>query len=168
MVELIVVLILMGVLTAVGVGRFFDRRDFDATALSDQIRASVRFAQKTAIAQNRPVYVRFNSNNISLCFDSTNPCSNNQQVQAPANGGPSFCNSSLWYCLALPQSVGVSVSLGPMSAGHYFVFDALGRPLSEAASPPGPPLAAAVTVTVDGHASAPTTISIEPETGYVH
>lgn len=60
MVELIAVMVIVGVLAAVAVPRFFDRSLFDNRGFSDDIRSGLRLAQKLAIAQRRNVCVTLN------------------------------------------------------------------------------------------------------------
>lgn len=158
MVELIVVMVLIGILGAIAGARFFDRRDFDVAAFADQSRAVLQFAQKTAIAQNRPVFVRFGADSISLCFNTSSPCE--QQVQSPYPISPEgSCDSRSWYCLHRPANVNYTVSTGLMS------FDALGRPFSGETSTGA---SVNVALNVSAGAGAPTAIIVEQETGYVH
>ncbi|MCS0609646.1 prepilin-type N-terminal cleavage/methylation domain-containing protein [Massilia solisilvae] len=156
MVELIVVLVLVGILGAIGAVRFFDRRDFDATNFSDQARSALRYAQTVAIAQHRPVYAVLDSTSVRLCFVAGATCPGSE-VAAPfavTTGGP--CTTSKWYCLRVPQGVGVSQVV-------TVAFDALGRPTDSG----GTLLAASVTTTVSaGTMTVP--ITLEAETGYVH
>lgn len=171
MVELIVVMVLAGILAAVGVGRFFDRAGFDADAFTEQTRAMLRFAQKVAVAQNRPVYVRLDGNSVALCFTSAAPCPAASQVLAPsgANSGSSataqYCQSSVWYCLGRPSALTYSLSPGASFAGAaaYLYFDALGRPYDASGSPSFPGLT--ITIAAAGLTRA---VSVAPETGYVY
>lgn len=57
LVEMITVMVLVGILAVVAVPRFFDRDVFDSRAFSDEVRATLRQAQKLAIAQHRNVCV---------------------------------------------------------------------------------------------------------------
>ena len=57
MVELIIVLVVIGILSALTFGRFFVRGDYDAAGFAAQARATLRYGQQLAIAQNRPIYV---------------------------------------------------------------------------------------------------------------
>jgi MSHA pilin protein MshC len=161
LVELIVVMVLIGILGAIAGARFFDRGGFDEAAFSDQARAILRFAQKAAIAQNRPVFVQFNSDSISLCFNTSNPC--NQQVQSPYPINPEgACNAQAWFCLNRPGNVSYTVSLG--ATPRYMSFDALGRPFGDGNAIQ----TVQVMLNISAGATAPTSIIVEPETGYVH
>lgn len=66
LVELITVMVLIGVLAVVALPRLFDRRDFDARGFFDQSKATLRYAQKAAIAQRRTVCVAFAANGVAL------------------------------------------------------------------------------------------------------
>jgi MSHA pilin protein MshC len=57
MVELIVTLIIVGILSAVIMPRFADRREFDAAGYADQARASLEYARNAAVASRRNVCV---------------------------------------------------------------------------------------------------------------
>jgi MSHA pilin protein MshC len=167
MVELIVVIILTGILGAVGASRFFDRAVFDTSSFASQAAAAMRFAQKEAIAQNRPVTVRFDGTSISLCFDTSSPCVAGKQVASPfaASTDSTYCSSARWYCIRRPDTVTYSLSLGSVSASApaFVSFDALGRPSSG-----GTALGTVTTLTVNGGAGNSSVVSLEPETGYVH
>jgi MSHA pilin protein MshC len=163
MVELIVVMVLVGILGAIGAARFFDRRAFDTAEFAEQSRTMLRYAQKVAIAQNRPVFVRFDSESISLCFNSEAPCAPNQQVHAPGASNSAadgiYCTSSAWACERRPRNSAYTVSLGGMP--RLMFFDALGRPFDAATNQP-----VGFTLTISGDGSS-TPINVASETGYV-
>jgi len=165
MVELIVVIILVGILSAIGVSRFFDRTPYDAAGFAEQARAMVRYAQKLAVAQNRPVYVQGAMDGVGLCFDAATPCPAASQVPAPSgeNSGSAatrkYCGGSkLWYCEGWPAGVTMMPVSGTMAP---FFFDALGRPGVASGSFTG------LTVTISG-GGVSNQISIAQETGYVY
>lgn len=56
LVELIMTLIVVGVISAVAIPRFFDTNIFQSRGAADQVKAALRYAQKVAIAQHRPVH----------------------------------------------------------------------------------------------------------------
>lgn len=129
MIELIAVLIIIGVLGAVAASRFFDRASIDADTFTVQTRAMLRYGQKLAIAQNRPVFARIDTTRVALCFDAG--CQANSRIVGPAaaNSGSArtlqYCdNSTTWLCEGIPDGVTQTVS-GP---GASFAFDALGKP----------------------------------------
>jgi MSHA pilin protein MshC len=162
MVELIIVIVLVGILAAIGAGRFFDRSGFDAAAFADQSRALLRYAQKAAIARNTPIYVQFDDKRISLCYEAPQGnCAPADRVPAPggAPGGAasaSHCQDARWYCLGLPEGVQLTLS----SAMSEFSFDALGRP----AVPNGRFEGLVMTVASPGETRS---VAVNQETGYV-
>jgi MSHA pilin protein MshC len=157
MVELVVVMLLIGILGAVGAARFFDRQVFDTRGFADQATAALRFAQKEAIAQNRPVYVVSDGDTIRLCFAAGASCGTTNQVQAPFTvKNDAACNSPRWYCVHRPDSV----TLGYTGA---LAFNGLGRPTDAS----GTALLAPVVIAISSPGT-PFTVTVEPETGYVH
>jgi MSHA pilin protein MshC len=163
MIELIVVIIFIGILSAVGIGKFFDRGEFAAQSFADQAAGAMRFAQKVAIAQNRPVYVRFDADSISLCFQTA--CATSDQVIAPftPTTDASHCTSSKWYCVLRPSVVSYTISWGALSStsARYLQFDALGRPFDETVAGVG------MILTVSGKSSS-AQVRVIAETGYVY
>jgi MSHA pilin protein MshC len=152
MVELIVVMILVGILGAIGAGRFFNRSGFDASAFAEQSAAMLRYAQKLAIAQNRPVYVQAGTQGLSLCYAATAPCGDADRVLAPS--GTSRTNT-------VPG--GVTMTLSPAGAAAFY-FNGLGRPYLAGDTGDSTFEGLALTISGDGVAR---TISVAQETGYV-
>jgi MSHA pilin protein MshC len=72
MVELVVVMTIMAILTAVGMSRFADREPFAVQGAADQIVSSLRIAQATALAQRQNVYVVLGASPLQLqvCLDA--------------------------------------------------------------------------------------------------
>lgn len=154
MVELITVMVIIGILAAVAMPRFFQRNTFDDRGFHDQVISTLRYAQKAAIAQRRFVCVTFPANNsINLAMGSNSDCTTAQL--------PIVSPSGAAYPLTSAQS-----TFTPTPAS--FSFDCLGRP-NNAALNTGlcgnslAVLAAPTTVQVT-NADA---ITIEAETGYV-
>jgi MSHA pilin protein MshC len=166
MVELIVVMVLIGILGAIGAVRFFDRTGFDADAFTEQTRSMLRYAQKVAIARNSEVSVRLDGGSVALCLGPDANCDSDHQVIAPVGGNSgsdatrAHCgNAANWYCQGAPD--GVSYTLA--GAAKFFFYDALGRPHSA----DGPLGQAGLTLTIGGD-GVTRTVLVEPETGYVH
>lgn len=164
LVELIVVIIVIGILGAIGAARFFDRRGFDTNAFAEQTRAMLRFSQKLAIGQNRPVYTQLNGSTIALCFASASPCLLASMVPAVGgNNGAAACTPSNWYCAAPPGTIAYAIT---PSAATTICFNALGQPglpSGNGCTPTGF-TGATVNITGDGNT---TSVNVAAETGYV-
>lgn len=167
LVELLVVLLLMGILSAFAAGRLVDRGGFDGRGFADQTTAMLRYGQKLAIAQNRDVYVRLHSGGIALCYANTASCAAGQRVPSAGLGNSgsaatrAVCADDNWACEAPPTGVAVNTSI-------QFYFDPAGKPFALADTSPTP---VSTFATLAVNISDPTrtrTITIERETGYVH
>ncbi|BBI98647.1 hypothetical protein FGKAn22_03400 [Ferrigenium kumadai] len=79
MVELIMTMMIIGILAAVVAPRFFDNNVFQSRGFADQVRASLRYAQKVAIAQRRFVCAAFTNNSVTLTVGATAACGTNLQ-----------------------------------------------------------------------------------------
>jgi MSHA pilin protein MshC len=152
MVELIVVMVLIGILGAIGAARFFNRTGFDASAFAEQIAAMLRYAQKLAVAQNRQVYVQASGQGLKLCYTAANPCAAPDQVLAAPGAGSA--NS-------VPG--GVTVTVSPAGSASFY-FNGLGRPYLATDTGESSFEGLALTVSGDGVSR---TISVAQETGYV-
>lgn len=67
LVELIVTMIIIGILAAVAVPRFFDNSVFQNRGAADQVKAALRYGQKVAIAQHRNVQTTLSAAAASNC-----------------------------------------------------------------------------------------------------
>ena len=144
--ELITVIVILGILAAVAAPRFFDRNVFDSRGFYDQVKSTVRYAQKSAIAQRRFVCVTFPANNqISLSYGTTNACADGVLASPSGDSYP---------------LVSKNATFNPTPGG--FGFSALGRPVNAA----GVALTVAPIITVRDYEATP--IRVEVETGYVH
>lgn len=143
MVELVTIIIILGIISAVAAPRFFDSNVFSSQGTREQILSSLRYAQKAAVAQHGFTCVSFTANSVLLSIGSTNVCgtalvggiSNTRATIFPVPGGFSFD------CMGIPRSPGS----GTCS-------DALGV------------LTSAQTVQITGASP----ITVEMETGFVH
>ena len=162
-IELITVLVLAAILAAVAGARFFQRETFDARSLADQAVGMLRYAQKLAIAQNRPVYVRLDGKSVAVCF--TAACDTPASRVVPPAGGNSGGKYTLQYCAGQSNwlCVGRPDALTLTSGAAGFFFDPLGRPYYTAFGD----FAAAQALNVGGGGQQ-YTILVEAETGYVH
>lgn len=164
LVELVVVMIIVGILGAIGAARYFDRRGFDSAAFAEQTRAMLRFSQKLAIGQHRPVYTHMNGSTIALCFASTAPCPPASQVPAPAgDGGAAACAPASWYCAAPPGTI--AYALSPATPA-IICFNALGQPGLPAGGLCNASAFLGLTVNITGDGNT-TALNVAAETGYV-
>ncbi len=151
--ELVIVMVIVGVLSAVAVPRLFDKNEFAARGGRDFLASGLRYAQKSAIALRRNVCVAVAGSTVAATIaaapGSDQPCNAGTPLLHPANN-LSYADPAN----ALPGGASVA-------ANASVVFDALGRPLAAPASP----LAATMTIAVVGYA---VPVTIEPETGLVH
>lgn len=142
LIELVMVIVIAGILAVVVAPRMFDANIFKSRGFADQVQATLRYAQKAAIAQRRNVCVTLTASSITLMI-------------ATAPGTASSCTAPL----ALPggssnslASPATGITMTYTSAG--FNFDGLGSTLTPQA------------ITVSG--GAPNSIVVEAQTGYVH
>ncbi|HEU0234120.1 MAG TPA: type II secretion system protein [Gallionella sp.] len=142
LVELIMVIIIVGILAAVAAPRFFGADVFKSRGFADQVQASLRYAQKAAIAQHRNVCVTFTPSTITLRIASLSGAASacDTDLISPAGGAYVITASSGITFAALPAN---------------FSFDALGRP--------NPSVLPQINII-----GATNGITIEAETGYVH
>ena len=142
MVELVVIIAILGLLAAVVGPRFVGRDAFASRGFYDEAQSVVRYAQKTAIAWRRLVYVCVTATAVSARSGSR-PSSGTLLVH-PATGA------------ALTATAPSGVTLTPVSFG----FDGAGRPS------PNAQVTIAVASTIAGDPARQ--IVVEAETGYVH
>jgi MSHA pilin protein MshC len=179
MVELITVIVLIGILGAIGAARFFDGETFSGRAYADQAKNLIRYAQKLAIAQNRPVFVRSTPAGFAVCFTtSCNTAANLASAPGGSNSGSTATRAACaqagnyvvsWMCEGTPATVAVA---GTPASGVFF-FDPMGRPFniidpSKAIDPPNSAsFAAPMTLSFTSGTSV-FQFTVEAETGYVH
>ena len=170
LVEMITVMVIIGILGAIGTARYFDRAVFDAAAYTEQMRGLIRYGQKVAVAQNRAVYVRLDGNSVALCFNNANPCSTAAQVQAASGSNSAsketvaFCAAATsWACEGKPN--GVSYTSTPAVA--LFYFDALGKPYADADTTYVSTFTR-LTVNVASGDGTTSSITVEAESGHVY
>ena len=173
--ELVVVLVLIGILGAMASARYFDSGSFDAAAYAAQTRTMLRHAQKSAIAQRRPVFVVFDARRIALCFNlhTDASCAGGNRVLAPsgANSGATAtvaaCGANDWYCEATPA--GLTYTL-PVAGTAYFFFDPQGRPFAAADPYPSPGEVSSfpgLLLRISGN-GVEHDVTVSQETGYVY
>lgn len=142
LVELIMAMVIAGILAVVVAPRMFDADVFKSRGFADQVQATLRYAQKAAIAQRRNVCVTMTASTIKLMI-------------ATAPGTASSCTANL----ALPG--GSSNSLSSPAAGITMTYTSASFNFDGLGSTP-----AAQTITVSG--GTPNSIVVEAQTSYVH
>lgn len=147
LVELIIVMVIIGIISVVAIPRFFERSNFEARGFYDAAQAALRYAQKQAIAQRRPVAVGVDtaSATITLCYNNPPPC-----VVAGANPPVLHPASFVNYVVAPPNTGYVMASSNPS-----YVFLGSGQ-LN---------VGGTIDIAADGTTR---TICLEAVTGYVH
>ena len=145
LIELVVSLVIIGVMAVVIIPRWNGTSGFGERAFRDRVVASLRYAQKAAIATRRTTCASFSPSPASVSFRiSTNngatDCSTGSALVGPDGNA-----------LTATASSGISFSALPAAV----VFDAMGRPGS------------AASISISGLDSS-LAITVEAETGYVH
>jgi len=139
LIELIMVMVIVGILAVFVVPRFFDANVFQSRGFADQVQATLRYAQKEAIAQHQYVCAAFTTNSVTLSTGATAGCST--PLLSPTGGQ---------YKINAPAGITFS---SPVPTG--FSFNALGQPTPNSKQ----------TISING---ASNSIIVEAETGYVH
>lgn len=140
MTELVVAIAITGILAAMAIPRFVGRDSFESRGFFDEAQGVVRFAQKTAIAWRRGVFVCVTATSVSA--GTAAGCGT--PLTHPATGGPLTASA--------PSGVTLPVT--------SFSFDGAGRPN------PNAQVTIALTSSISGDPARQ--IVVEAETGYVH
>jgi MSHA pilin protein MshC len=138
LIELIMTMVIIGILAVFVSPRFFDVNVFKSRGFADRVQASLRYAQKEAIAQHQFVCAAFTTNSVTLWTGATASCGT--PLQSPTGGQ---------YQVTAPSGI----TFSPVPAG--FSFNALGQPTPNSKQ----------TISING---ASNSIIVEAETGYVH
>lgn len=144
LIELVMVMVIIGILSVAVLPRFVDSSIFQSRGFADQVLATLRYAQKAAIAQHRLVCVSLNN---------TTPATIVLAIASLDNA----VDCSVGVPLAIPDrtdnTLTAPTDITLTTTAATLTFDALGEPSS------------AVTITIPDVAS---NIIVEAETGYVH
>jgi len=113
LVEIIMVLIIIGLISAYALPRFFDLQRFDDRGFYTEVINATRYAQQYAVATNCDVQVSLNANSFSLERRDNTNCTGgfNTAVLSPVTLG-AFANSN------------TNVTITPATS---FTFNALGE-----------------------------------------
>jgi MSHA pilin protein MshC len=147
LIELVVTLIVVAILAVMAIPKL-NTRTFDTTGFFQEALASVRYAQKEAVAKRRVVCVTLSASSLTINFASVAASTTcNTNLVSPRGVSP----------FTVTAANGVTLSPAPVS----FFFDGLGRPF-DAANTPSPQR----TITITGDSTQ--SFVVEAETGYVH
>lgn len=144
-VELVAVMVITGIIAAIAAPRFIGVDAFDARGSYGTLLSALRYAQKTAIAQRKTIYVTVNTTARTVCLGYNNDCSS--AVVDPATQAA--------YSKTLSSNVSIATTATSLG------FDGLGKPVPNATA----------TISIQNavvQTESTRTITIEAETGYVH
>jgi MSHA pilin protein MshC len=68
LVELIVVIVILGIISAVAAPRFFDQQAYKERVFKDDLVSALRYAQKRAVASGQAVQVVIDANGFALSY----------------------------------------------------------------------------------------------------
>jgi MSHA pilin protein MshC len=138
--ELVVVIVIATIISAFAIARI-NTTSFEAEGFSNQLAATMRYAQKVAISQRRSVAVTITTSTVSLTYPGL---SGTPPLRKPPGTEA--------YTISVPSGVNLTGTL----VGTTVTFSALGA------------IATGGTLIVSGGDLSPVTITVETETGYVH
>lgn len=88
LVELVVVLVLLAIVSAIAVPSLSGTRAIDDARFVHEVRDALRFAQRTAIAQRRNVCVGFTASSVSLTIAATSGGACTAALAGPGGESP--------------------------------------------------------------------------------
>lgn len=150
LVELITVLVVAAILAAVAAPRFFTRSAFEERGFYDQVLATLRYAQRVAIAERREACVALTASTVTLSLNpsTTAGAACSAIVRTPGESAP--------YAIAVPTGLTLALAFPNPS----FRFNGLGQPVSDAGA-----LLGDQTITLTGTDAR--NITVWGQTGYV-
>ncbi|MFZ5466930.1 MAG: GspH/FimT family pseudopilin [Pseudomonadota bacterium] len=140
LIELVMVMVLIGILAVVALPRLDDSA-FSEYGYFEETRSALRYARQVATAGNAHITVGLSASGFRICRGDA--CPGDGYLTNPAKGLP--WDGSVTGQGQAPQGASIATALGSIT------FDGLGRP------------SASGTLLIGSH-----TLTIEPETGYVH
>lgn len=167
LVELVATILLIGILVATVVPRFFGTHGFEERGFYDEAKAALRYAQKTAIAQRRHVCVIFAVKSVTVRIAaaySATPAGCDTDLIGPDGATPYTIDSSA--SASDPRYRNTDIQFSSILFGGA----AATMPATLTFNPSGSPNSSA-TITVRNIAEGvdfATPIMVEAETGYVH
>ena len=110
LVELIIVIVLLGILSAVVVPSFFNLSDYQERSAYDEVAGALRYAQKLAVASGCEVQLALSSNSYALQQHATN------------------CTTGAFTPISNhPVTTGTFASVALTPSASSFIFDPMGR-----------------------------------------
>jgi len=148
MVELVVVLVVIGILSSVGLSRFSSTNSFHERGFTDETLTAIRYAQRLATTSGCHVQVLLNSSYLQIRrWPSCKPANHSvatSLLRHPKNTG-GFSNSA---------PAGITIS------SLNFYFDGTGKPFDTVSELP---FTTTTSITIGSR-----TIKLEPETGFTY
>lgn len=150
--ELVVVIVLVGILAAVAIPRLSDTDEFRRAGFHEELKATLRAAQKSAVAQRRRVELTVTPVGVVAQWCAT--AAGSDSCAAPTTG----CDGLLRGPTGQPLGT-VAPDSTTIAPALTFRFDCLGRPMQNDTT------SLATTVfTISGGRS----VTVEADSGYVH
>jgi len=148
MVELIVVILIAGIMSFYAMGKLGSTGDVNAQGYADQLASGLRFAQKAAVAQRRPVYINIvaASGRMYACLDAAAGCAT--PLTQPAGGALD---------ISAPATVVVTTSAA------QFSFNGLGSPVNSS----GTNATATIQIVATSSTGQAFTVTVQADSGYV-
>lgn len=115
--ELVIVIVIAAILAAIAIPQF-NQPEIDAAWFHEEARSTVRYAQRTAVAQRRCVFVRVTPPDLRLFYGDSNCTITATLVRDLARGGD----------VEITAPAGVALSAAP----NPFRFNGLGQPSAAA------------------------------------
>ena len=94
LVELVLVLVLLAVLSVVAIPSLSGGDGLKSHAFGEQVRATLRFAQKTAVSHRRLVCATFSASSVTLSVASAFPASACNTAMPSPTGAAAYASSS--------------------------------------------------------------------------
>ncbi len=145
-IELVIVIVIIGVVSAVTAPRFFKLQNFEERGYYDEVIAAIRYAHKAAMATGCNYSVSVNSSGYEIRKHSSCSSGTFSSIMNPATGDPSG------YTENTPSGLGITGSLS-------FYYDNHGQPYNLA----GTKIGSVNSITIGSR-----TLQVEPYTGFIH